>query len=121
MNSESNSERHKVNLDLYKFENLTDFTKAVLLATKKIPPGKITTYKFLAQAIKRPKAIRAVASALKKNPNLIKIPCHRVIRSDGRIGGYRLGSKKKSWLLRKEGIVLTKDRVNYFEELIYKF
>ncbi|MFA6254973.1 MAG: MGMT family protein [Patescibacteria group bacterium] len=104
-----------------KFENSTDFTKAVFSAVKKIPLGKVTTYKLLAKALGRPRAIRAVASALKKNPDLITTPCHRVIRSDGRTGGYCLGPKKKLWLLKNEGIKLTKDRVNCFEKFIYRF
>jgi len=85
-----------------KFPKLTDFQKRVFsLLPKK---GKVTTYKNIAQKLKT--SPRAVGNALKNNPYPIKIPCHRVIRSNGKIGGFKLGVKKKQWLLRKEGILL---------------
>ena len=59
-----------------------------------IPKGKISTYKEIAKALNT-KAYRAVGNAMAKNPNLIFVPCHRVIRSDGSIGGYALGINKK--------------------------
>ena len=74
----------------------------------KIPKGKVKTYKQVAIAINRPKSARAVANACGKNPYAPKIPCHRVIRSDGGLGGYSsqggINTKKK--LLRKEGFYL---------------
>ena len=75
---------------------------------KKIPRGKVITYLDLAKAIKMPKAVRAVANAVGKNPYPPKIPCHRVIRSDGKIGGYSAngGIKTKKKLLKMEGIIL---------------
>ena len=75
---------------------------------KKIPRGKVITYLDLAKAIKMPKAVRAVANAVGKNPFPPKIPCHRVIRSDGKLGGYSApgGIKTKKKLLKKEGIIL---------------
>ena len=71
---------------------------------KKIPKGSIKTYKDVAIAINQPKASRAVANACAKNPYAPKKPCHRVIRSDGRLGGYsgRGGIKEKLRLLRSE-------------------
>ena len=71
---------------------------------KTIPRGQIRTYKQVAIAIKKPKAIRAVANAVGKNPYPIVIPCHRVIRSDGKLGGYSGpgGLKLKKKLLNKE-------------------
>ena len=71
---------------------------------KTIPKGQIRTYKQVAIAIKKPKAIRAVANAVGKNPYPIVIPCHRVIRSDGKLGGYSGpgGLKLKKKLLNKE-------------------
>ena len=66
----------------------TDFQIKVWNAISKIPKGKVKTYKELARSIRKPKASRAVANACGKNPFPIKIPCHRVIRSDGRLGGY---------------------------------
>ena len=71
---------------------------------KTIPKGQTRTYKQVAVAIKKPKAIRAVANAVGKNPYPIVIPCHRVIRSDGKLGGYSGpgGLKLKKKLLNKE-------------------
>ena len=71
---------------------------------KTIPKGQTRTYKQVAVAIKEPKAIRAVANAVGKNPYPIVIPCHRVIRSDGKLGGYSGpgGLKLKKKLLKKE-------------------
>ena len=66
------------------------------------------TYAGLAKAIGSPKAVRAVGNILGKNPDLIVVPCHRVVRSDGTIGGYASGPKKKITLLQTEG-VLVKD------------
>ena len=75
---------------------------------KKIPRGKVITYLDLAKAIKMPKAVRAVANAVGINPYPPKIPCHRVIRSDGKLGGYSApgGIKTKKKLLKMEGIIL---------------
>ena len=75
---------------------------------KKIPRGKVKTYSQVAKAIGKPAAVRAVANAIAKNPYPPKIPCHRVIRSDGSLGGYsgKGGTKTKKILLKKEGITL---------------
>ena len=71
---------------------------------KTIPKGKTRTYKQVAISIKKPKAIRAVANAVGKNPYPVVIPCHRVVRSDGKLGGYSGpgGLKLKKKLLNKE-------------------
>ena len=71
-----------------------------------IPKGQLRTYLDVAKAIRRPKAARAVANAVGKNPYAPKVPCHRVIRSDGRLGGYSGpgGIKTKKKLLKMEGI-----------------
>ena len=86
----------------------TDFQIKVWNAISKIPKGKVKTYKELARSIRKPKASRAVANACGKNPFPIKIPCHRVIRSDGKLGGYsgEGGIKTKRKLLRSEGVFL---------------
>ena len=82
----------------------TDFQIMVWNEIKKIPKGKLRTYKEIALAISRPKSSRAVANACGKNPFPIKIPCHRVIGSNGYIGGYsgKGGIKKKIELLKLE-------------------
>ena len=85
----------------------TKFQLKVWNYLKKIPKGQIRTYLEVAKAIKRPKSVRAVAYAIGKNPNAPKIPCHRVIRSDGKLGGYSGpgGIKTKKKLLKSEGII----------------
>lgn len=84
----------------------TEFQVKVWREIEKIPKGEVRTYKQLAKTIKKPKAIRAVANACGKNPYPIKIPCHRVVGSNGYLGGYSAkgGTKKKKNLLKKEGI-----------------
>ena len=88
----------------------TDFQKQVWTEIKKIPKGKTLTYKELATKIGKPKAYRAVANACAKNPLLINIPCHRVIRSDGKMGGFKgeKGVERKKRLLQSEGVNLKK-------------
>ena len=75
---------------------------------RKIPKGKVKTYLEVAKAIGKPKAFRAVANAVGKNPYPPKIPCHRVIRSDGKIGGYsgKGGIRQKKKLLALEKIYI---------------
>ena len=75
---------------------------------KKIPKGSVKTYADVAKGIGKPKAIRAVANAIAKNPFPPRIPCHRVIKSNGSLGGYsgKGGVKTKAILLKREGIKL---------------
>ena len=84
----------------------TKFQKTVWNEIKRIPRGETITYKELAVKIGKPKSYRAVATACAKNPQLIIIPCHRVIRSDGKLNGYMDVKviKKKKKLLKKEGV-----------------
>ena len=86
----------------------TKFQLKVWKYLKKIPKGQIRTYSDVAKAINKPKSIRAVANAIGKNPYAPKIPCHRVIRSDGTLGGYsgRGGIKQKLKLLRSEKVAI---------------
>ena len=83
----------------------TKFQISVWKEIKKIPKGQTKTYKDIALALKKPKSSRAVANACGKNPLLIEIPCHRVIRSDGKLGGYsgKGGVNQKRKLLKEEG------------------
>ena len=83
----------------------TEFQLKVWSYLNKIPKGKLKTYAQVAKAIGKPKAVRAVANAIGKNPFPPKIPCHRVIRSDGKLGGYSAkgGIKTKKKLLKNEG------------------
>ncbi|MBF0493951.1 MAG: MGMT family protein [Candidatus Omnitrophica bacterium] len=81
--------------------HLTPFQKKVLLATLEIPKGETRSYKWVGKRIGS-KAYRAIGQALKINPYAPEVPCHRVIASDGSIGGYAGGVAKKRELLRQE-------------------
>ena len=81
----------------------TEFQKSVWLALRRIPYGQTRSYSDVAQSIGKPEAVRAVASAVAKNPIAIIVPCHRVIRSNGEIGEYAWGSSLKKKLLDLEG------------------
>tara|TARA_Y100000748_G_C15239338_1_gene388415 strand:+ start:72 stop:347 length:276 start_codon:yes stop_codon:yes gene_type:complete len=90
--------------------NGTKFQIKVWKYLKKIPKGKLKTYKQVAIGINKPKSARAVANACAKNPYAPKVPCHRVIRSDGQLGGYsgEGGIKTKIKLLKAEKSYLIK-------------
>lgn len=84
-----------------------NFTEKVYEVVSKIPKGKVLTYKEVAKRAGNEKAFRTVGTILSKNTNTKKVPCHRVIRSDGGIGGYAFGgAKKKREILEKEGVVI---------------
>ena len=89
---------------------MTSFTKKVLQIVKRIPSGKILTYKQIAELANSPRAWRAVGNVLNKNQDQ-RVPCHRVIRSDGKIGGYRWGVKRKEELLKKENIMIKNGKI----------
>ena len=80
----------------------TDFQKSIWQELINIPYGETRTYKDIAQKINNPKALRAVGTAIGKNPFFIIIPCHRVIRSDGKMGGFAYGLDVKEKLLELE-------------------
>jgi AraC family transcriptional regulator of adaptative response/methylated-DNA-[protein]-cysteine methyltransferase len=80
----------------------TDFQQSVWNELIKIPVGQTTTYAKIASAIGRPKAVRAVGTAIGSNPIALLIPCHRVVRSDGTLGGYRWGLDIKKMILKWE-------------------
>ena len=86
----------------------TKFQIKVWTFLKKIPSGNVITYSQVAKAVGKPSAVRAVANAIGKNPYPIKIPCHRVIRTNGSLGGYsgEGGAQTKKKLLKKEGFIL---------------
>jgi O-6-methylguanine DNA methyltransferase len=88
-------------LDLH---GLSEFERAVLLKAREIPRGEVRPYGWIAREIGRPGAVRAVGSALNKNPIPLLIPCHRVVKSDGRIGEYAFGPSMKRALLASEGL-----------------
>ncbi len=85
----------------------TKFQQAVWKALSDIPKGKTTTYADVADKIGKPKAARAVGTAVGRNPICIILPCHRVMSSDGSLGGYVAGVHRKQKLLELEGVVIT--------------
>jgi O-6-methylguanine DNA methyltransferase len=95
-----------------------DFQEAVLNLVKQIPEGKVTTYGEIAKEITG--SVRAVGQAVAKNPYPLIIPCHRVVRSNGDVGGYSLGVDKKIRLLREEGIEIKGRKVVNFEKILFK-
>jgi O-6-methylguanine DNA methyltransferase len=98
----------KVNFNVkYDISHLPVFTQKVLYNVKKIPYGKTTTYSQIAKSIGHPKASRAVGQAVGSNPLPIVIPCHRVIRKDGSLGGFAYGLNWKKTLLKIENIIPT--------------
>jgi AraC family transcriptional regulator of adaptative response/methylated-DNA-[protein]-cysteine methyltransferase len=84
----------------------TDLQRAVWAALRDIPAGRTVSYADVAQAIGRPTAVRAVAQACGANPLAVITPCHRVVRSDGGLSGYRWGVERKRALLTREGVAL---------------
>lgn len=101
---------------------LADKTYSLL---KKVPKGKVTTYKELAKAANT-KAYRAIGQIMKKNPNAPEVPCHRVVSSNGTLGGY-MGKttgetlQKKIALLKKEGVEVKDNKVLNFNNILYRF
>jgi methylated-DNA-[protein]-cysteine S-methyltransferase len=87
---------------------------------KEIPQGQVTTYKELAKKLKT-KGYRAVGQIVGANPDAPKVPCHRVVRSDGGLGGYAFGLKKKIEILALEGIKVVDGKVVDFTKKLYKF
>ncbi|MBW2982034.1 MGMT family protein [Candidatus Woesearchaeota archaeon] len=98
------------------------FQDKVLDLVKKIPKGRVSTYKEIGEALKRKGQVyRAVGRALHDNKTPVKIPCHRVVASDGSLGGYSRGLKKKIVLLKKEGIKVKKNKIIDFEKKLFTF
>ena len=106
--------------DVVRFlSNKTEFERKVLVAAYRIPYGKISTYKRIAEKIGRPKAYRAVANALHKNPLHPIVPCHRVVRSDGKFGGERKAAESRRKQVEREGVPIQNDAVKIGENVLY--
>jgi len=86
-----------------------------------VPKGKITTYGELAKAVGLKNGQRAVGKIMNKNPYPVIIPCHRVVKSDGKVGGYAYGEEIKSDMLTREGIVIKNGKILDLENTIYRF
>jgi O-6-methylguanine DNA methyltransferase len=96
--------RRRISSIISKDKRLTPFRKRVYLAVSSIPEGEVRSYGWVARRIGAPKASRAVGGALNANPYWPDVPCHRVVRSDGSIGGFARGERAKRRLLAREGI-----------------
>ena len=97
------STRHISNQSVYNF-------------VSNIPAGKVATYGQLASSLGNPRAARGIGKILNKNPRPIIVPCHRVVCSDGHIGGYMYGKERKISLLLNEGIPIVNDLIKDFEK-----
>jgi methylated-DNA-[protein]-cysteine S-methyltransferase len=96
----------------------TQFERDVLVATFRIPKGKVSTYKRIAEKIGRPKAYRAVANALHKNPLWPVVPCHRVVRSDWSFGGPKKAADERRNSVANEGVPIEKGKVKISSEVL---
>ncbi|MBI4053204.1 MAG: MGMT family protein [Candidatus Diapherotrites archaeon] len=96
------------------------FQEKVWNACKKIPAGKVSTYAGIAKAVGNPAAFRAVGNALNKSPGMPHVPCHRVIKSDGGLGGFAKGAKVKRRLLAREGVLAVHGRVLDLGKRLFK-
>jgi len=100
---------------------MTCFEEKVWRACAKIPRGEVSTYKLIAKAIGKPKSARAVGNALNKNKNLKKVPCYRVVKSDGSVGGYARGQKKKIKMLIADGIKIKNKKIQNLGLFLFRF
>jgi len=100
------------------------FSQRCYSLLKQVPRGKITTYKAIANAL-HTKAYRAVGNAMNKNPFSFSdggnVPCHRVIKSNGEVGGFFSGTAAKIKMLKAEGIPIKNNKVVDFEKYLYQF
>ena len=88
---------------------------------KRVPEGKVTTYAEIAVALGNRNLARVVGNALNRNPDIVVVPCHRVVKSDGSVGGYRLGVLRKVELLEKEGITVKGGMVSDLKAHLFRF
>lgn len=98
----------------------TGLQEEVLRLARRIPRGRVSTYGALAGALGNGNLARLVGRALNKNPRPVETPCHRVVHSDGRIGGYKLGTGEKTRLLEEEGVTVKSGRVADFRKHLYE-
>ena len=97
---------------------ITEFQKKVYYLCREIPKGKVSTYKAIAEKIGN-KSYRAIGNALNKNPFAPEVPCHRVVLSNGSIGGFANGKKAKIKLLEKEGVKVEKNKIVDFNVKLF--
>lgn len=98
---------------------MKSFNEKCYAVLRKVPKGKVTTYKAVAKALNS-RAYRAVGNAMNKNPYSPKVPCHRVIKSNGTVGGFASGTKTKIKMLKTEGIQIKKGKID-IKKYLHKF
>ncbi len=96
------------------------FSEKCYEVLRKVPKGKVTTYKEIANSVGT-KAYRAVGNAMNKNPYSPGVACHRVVNSNGKIGGFASGAQNKIKMLKKEGVEVKKGKIENFNKVLYKF
>ena len=99
---------------------MTKFQSECYEALKKVPKGKVITYAGLARMVGRPKAHRAVGSAMNKNPYAPQVPCHRVVKSNGDLGGFATDIKVKIKRLQEEGVVVSDNKIVDFQSTLFE-
>ena len=104
---------------------MSGFNEKCYSLLKEVPKGKVTTYKELAHALNT-KAYQAVGSAMRNNPYAPEVSCHRVVKSDGSIGGFGGQTKgkkiqEKISLLKKEGVAIENNKIKNFKEVLFRF
>ena len=99
---------------------MTSFQSQCYKALKQIPSGKVISYSGLAEMVGRPKAHRAVGNAMNNNPFAPEVPCHRVVKSNGDLGGFSSGSRRKIKRLQEEGVKVVDNKIVDFESILFK-
>ena len=99
---------------------MTSFQSQCYEALKKVPRGKVITYGGLAEMIGMPKAHRAVGNAMNKNPFAPKVPCHRVVKSNGDLGGFSIDIKVKIKRLQEEGVMISNNKIVDFKSILFQ-
>lgn len=100
--------------------DFVSFEEKVWTLIERIPRGRVTTYKIIAEKLGT-KAYRAVGIACRTNPDAPHVPCHRVVNSDGRVGGYAYGQERKVRLLTRENVKVAKGRVVGCDRILFRF
>lgn len=100
---------------------MNDLERQVYKTLLKVPKGKVTTYGELAKAVGLKNGQRAIGRIMNKNPYPVIIPCHRVVKSDGKIGGYFFGQDIKTKMLSGEGITIKNGKIENWEKSVFRF
>lgn len=104
-----------------KKDSSISFADKVYALCKRIPKGRVSTYKEIGNALGgKGQVYRAVGVALNRNPYAPVVPCHRVVNSNGNVGGFAHGTKKKVEMLRAEGIKIENAKIKEFNKVLFK-